>query len=391
MLLDGESYRNFVCSLKSSFTRNAYTKALLQFMKFRNISTSNDLIKEDPRSLQSNIIDWLIHLKEVKKLSSASVTLYCAAIRHFYDMNDIVGLNWKKISSFIGERVKTVKDRPYSREEIFKLLDSANDKRLRIAILLMCSSGLRIGSISSLRIRNFLKIPKYEIYQVTVYENSKDEYITFTTVELALLIDSYLEYRKRNGERLIPNSPLLREEFDSTDAIRASKPRPISTNTIRTRIFKRGLNSGLRQRKTSSRYKRHEIMQCHGLRKAFYSTAIIAGMNPMYVSMLAGHKIGLQGIYFKPSPMDLLEGNDKMLGYANIINALTVNEESRLELQVQSLSEKNIDNEYIIRGKLEEKDKQIKILMKKQENTDLLIQRLIESGHFRPRTKSESV
>lgn len=171
VLLAGESYRNYVCSLKSSFTRDTYTKALLQFMKFRRISTSDELIKEDPRFLQSNIIDWLIHLKEVKKLSSASIILYCAAIHHFYDMNDIVGLNWNKISSFIGERVKTVKDRPYSRQEIFKLLDSANDKRLSIATLLMCSSGLRIGSISTLRIRNFLKIPNYGIYQVTVYEN----------------------------------------------------------------------------------------------------------------------------------------------------------------------------------------------------------------------------
>ena len=48
-------------------------------------------------------------------------------------MNDIVGLNWNKIGSFIGERVKTVKDRPYSRQEILKLLDDASDKRLKIA------------------------------------------------------------------------------------------------------------------------------------------------------------------------------------------------------------------------------------------------------------------
>lgn len=95
-LLDGESHRNFVCSLKSSFTRDTYAKALLHFMKFRNISASDDLVKEDPRIIQSNIIEWLIHLKEVKKLSSASITLYCAAIHHFYDMNDIVGLNWNK-------------------------------------------------------------------------------------------------------------------------------------------------------------------------------------------------------------------------------------------------------------------------------------------------------
>jgi integrase len=161
-------------------------------MNFRKVSSSDDLIKEDPRSIQSNIIKWLIHLKEVKKLSSASITLYCTAIHHFYDMNDVVGLNWSKINSFIGERIKTVKDRPYSRNEIRKLLDSADDKRLRIAILLMFSSGLRVGGISALRLRNLLKMPKYGIYQVTVYENSKHEYITFTTVELAILIDSYL-------------------------------------------------------------------------------------------------------------------------------------------------------------------------------------------------------
>jgi hypothetical protein len=114
ILLAGESYRNFVCSVKSPFTKASYTKALRQFMSFKNLSTCDGIIKGDPRFLQSNIIDWLIHLKEEKKLSSASITLYCAAIHHFYDMNDIVGLNWNKITSFIGERVKTVNDRPYS-------------------------------------------------------------------------------------------------------------------------------------------------------------------------------------------------------------------------------------------------------------------------------------
>lgn len=51
-------------------------------------------------------------------------------------MNDIAGLDWKKIGSFIGENIKTVKDRPYTIEEINKLLDAAQDKRLKIAILL---------------------------------------------------------------------------------------------------------------------------------------------------------------------------------------------------------------------------------------------------------------
>lgn len=125
-------------------------------------------------------------------------------------MNDIVGLNWKKIASFIGENIKTVKDRPYTKEEINKLLDAAQDKRLKIAILLICGSGLRIGSISELKIRSLEPISKYGIYQITVYDYTKQEYITFSTPECASVINSYLEYRKRNGDRLKPSEPLLR-------------------------------------------------------------------------------------------------------------------------------------------------------------------------------------
>ena len=94
--------------------------------------------------------------------------------------------NWKKICSFIGENIKTVRDRPYTREEISKLLDAAQDKRLKITILLMCGSRLRIGSICELKICNLEPIIKYGIYQITVYENTKQEYITFCTQNLLL-------------------------------------------------------------------------------------------------------------------------------------------------------------------------------------------------------------
>jgi hypothetical protein len=56
----------------------------------------------------------------------------------------------------------------------------------------------------------------------------------------------------------------------------------------------------------------------------------------------------------------------------------------KLTKEVEELREKSKENEYIIRGKLEEKDKQIKELMKKQEKTDLVIQSLIDSGNLKP-------
>jgi hypothetical protein len=41
--------------------------------------------------------------------------------------------------------------------------------------------------------------------------------------------------------------------------------------------------------------------------------------------------------YVRPSENDLLEGNDKMIGYVGIIDALTINEENRLRREVQTL------------------------------------------------------
>ena len=112
-------------------TKNSYTKALRQYMKFKGLTDCEQLLAGEPKIIQSNIIEWLIYLKEVQNLSYASISLYCTALHHFYDMNDIAGLNWKKIGSFIGENIKTVRDRPYTREEISKLLDAAQDKRLK--------------------------------------------------------------------------------------------------------------------------------------------------------------------------------------------------------------------------------------------------------------------
>lgn len=122
------------------------------------------------------------------------------------------------------------------------------------------------------------------------------------------------------------------------------------------------------------------------MRKYFDSTATTAGLNPLYVEMLMGHKIGLKGAYFRPTVTDLLEGNDKMLGYTSVINALTVNEENRLRLQVKKLSSSEDNSHHIISTELKNKDRQIEALTKKQEKIEQLIQSLIDSGQLKPTT-----
>ena len=87
------------------------------------------------------------------------------------------------------------------------------------------------------------------------------------------------------------------------------------------------------------------VMQCHGFRKFFSTKITLQGLPPLTVELLMGHKaLGITGVYFKPTANDLLEGNDKMLGYANIMKFLTISEENMLRLEVRKLSAKNDDN-----------------------------------------------
>jgi hypothetical protein len=57
--------------------------------------------------------------------------------------------------------------------------------------------------------------------------------------------------------------------------------------------------------------------------------------------MLTGHNLGLKSRYAKPTATDLLEGNDKSLGYIAAIDALTINEENRLKIKVAELTHKS--------------------------------------------------
>jgi hypothetical protein len=63
-------------------------------------------------------------------------------------------------------------------------------------------------------------------------------------------------------------------------------------------------------------------------------------MNPLYSEYVMGHRSGLTKSYFKPSDMELLEGNDKVLGYVAAINDLTINEECRLHKKIDELVKK---------------------------------------------------
>ena len=139
-------------------------------------------------------------------------------------------LNWVKVSSYLGENTRKFKDRAYTTEEIQKLLTKC-DERMRVVILILSSTGMRIGGAINLKLKHLVKIKEYGLYQITIYENTTSEYYCFTTPEATAAIDSYLAYRERYYEKLAPESPLIREQFNRNNPDSARNPRHLPLNT----------------------------------------------------------------------------------------------------------------------------------------------------------------
>lgn len=87
----------------------------------------------------------------------------------------------------------------------------------------------------------------------------------------------------------------------------------------------------------------------------------MAGMKPINVEILLSHNVGISNSYYKPTENDLLED------YLKVTNLLSIDKQSKLEAELQGYEERNKEEVYLIKGKLQEKDDQIHQLNEKYE------------------------
>jgi integrase len=88
------------------------------------------------------------YLSQLKKegVSRGTAVGYLSAYKLFFDVNGYT-LNGKRLARSLPPKQKLSKDRGYTREEIARMLQGA-DERLRALILLLASTGMRIGAIA---------------------------------------------------------------------------------------------------------------------------------------------------------------------------------------------------------------------------------------------------
>jgi hypothetical protein len=374
-------YENFMMALKSKETKRQYPKLLKMFLDFIKLDDSltfenrvNLLYEKsinEKNWLATNTFRYILfHEKRVERREIVAGTLknHVKVVRVFCRMNDIENLvPWNKIKITMPKIRQFADDRAPTLEEISKLVEF-NDPRIRPLVYLMSSSGIRLGAIDYLRWKYIVPIyddddpTKVIAAKLIVYPGEPEQYYTFITPEAYSSLLNWINFRKSHGELVTGESWVFRNLWETRN-IRFSELNKLASNPIRfgstgvkTMLSRawhiQGVWSELKDGK-----KRHDFKLAHGFRK-FFETQTQKVMNHNNVKILMGHSasMGLSKNYYKPTEKDVL------LDYLKAISLLTIEEENKLKEELSSYKERNKEQNYIITGKLLDKDNEIKRL-----------------------------
>jgi hypothetical protein len=393
-------YSNFLYALKSPEVRRQYPKLLKIFLdtiKFQLDKPLEErvylLFQESvakTKWLETKIIRFVEYQKqrvERKEIAAGTLKNYVKVIKLFCQMNEIENLVlWKKIKIGMPKVKEQADDRAPTLEEIRKLIEYP-DIRLKPIVFTMISSGIRIGAWDYLKWKHIIPLEKdgkIVAAKIIVYAGEPEQYFSFISPEAYNSLKEWIDYRASYGERINGNSWLMRDIWQKTHHRYshriglAADPKQLKSTAIKKMISSMWQVVGVRNQLDQGQ-KRHEFKGVHGFRK-YFETHCQLVMNHNNIKMLMAHSLGESGNYHRPTETQLLED------YLKAVDLLTFNEENRLTKKINELQEKNIEKDYVIKGKLQEKDEQINQLITKQEKFELLIQSLIDSGHVSPKS-----
>jgi integrase len=384
-------YQKFVYALRAKESQHQYPKRLQIFLKFLEIKgdsieiQSNKLFemieKNTPQWLENELLKFFTiqnQRAENQEISVETIRNYLKPVKLFCEMNGII-INWKIISKGILRGNRCSSDRPPTRAEIKKLLEYP-DRRIAPIVLTMISSGIRVGSWEHIRWGDISPIVRNDTIiaaRIKVLNTKTNRYyISFITSEAYHSIKDWMDFRHSFGEKISDESWVMRnlwqiksQRYGNYLGL-AKHPKKFSVDGIRMLINDAWKIQGIRE--DTKKGNRFAFKSLHGFRK-FFETETQKVMKSINVSILMSHDTGIVQHYYKPKEEELL--ND----YLNAIELLTMDSDNiKLNKQIQDLLEKNQNNEYIIKGKLQEKDEEMNKIKKDAIDNESLLSKLSE-------------
>jgi hypothetical protein len=362
----------FLYAVKSPESKRQYPRRFKMFLDFLGIDGSlkeqaEEFLrnaKQDPEWVQNSLIQFVSYHNERAKRGEISVSTipnYYRATKLFCEMNDIV-LGWKKIARGMARVRKAANDRAPTLEEIQHLIEYP-DRRIKPIVNTMVSSGIRIGAWDYLQWKHVSPIAndngEIVAARLLVYAGDPEEYYSFITSEAYNSLKDWMDFRASYGENISGESWVMRDIWQTTNITYganlglATCPIRLKSSGIK-RLLERALwEQGLR-RPLAKGVRRHEWKAAHGFRK-YYKSHAEQVMKPINVEITMGHNIGLSESYYRPTQQEVLQD------YLKAVDNLTIGvDKAVLQKQVDRIKQETKDNEYVIRGKLQEKDEEIR-------------------------------
>ncbi|MGA9152151.1 MAG: hypothetical protein WBZ36_16375 [Candidatus Nitrosopolaris sp.] len=365
-----DAYSLFLYAMNSPVTRDRYTTRLRRFFSFIGIKGEVEeqcrifieKVNKDNEFAFRSIISFLHTQKERvdrKEITGSTIRNYIKAIKLFTEMNDI-SISWKKITRGLPRGRKSADDRAPTLDEIRKIVEYP-DRRIKPIVYTMVSSGIRLGAWDYFRwghIQPIYRKDEIVAAKILVYAGEDEQYNTYISPEAYRALADWIEFRRKSGETINSDSWVMRNLWDN----RVTKgkgwitiPKRLKSSGVKALVENAIWTQGLRKKLPPGK-RRHEFQADHGFRKFFKSRAEQV-MKPINVEILMSHSTGVSDSYYRPIEKDLLED------YLKAVDLLSVNDDKlTLQKQVAELTEISKEENYIIKGKLSEKEKEIEEL-----------------------------
>ena len=211
--------QNFFFALKAPESKRQYPKRFEKFLDYLKLEgTFEDKALslyeksiENHQWLTNKLVEFAQYQKQRAQkgeIAESTIPNYFKAIKLFCIMNDII-INWQKLNKGIPRGNSAAEDRAPTIEEIQKLLEYP-DRRIKPIVLILLSSGIRVGAFETLRWKHIIPIKddKGNIVaaRMTVYPGDKEEYFTFITPEAYGAIKEWMDLRESFGEKINQDS-----------------------------------------------------------------------------------------------------------------------------------------------------------------------------------------
>jgi len=367
-------------SMMNSASAREYRFRLRGFGNFIAVEykiTLDDLImtiKDGPLDPYDVLSSYISYLQTRNNISALSLKQRVTTAKNFLEYFDVeISPRKFKIKVKLPKIVRN-DIQALTKEDITNILNACSDIRLKTYVMLLAATGMRASEALSIRLVDCeLSNNPPRLLIRGEYTKTKVSRFVFLTQELIRQLSLWLEYKHRtrricfkgenNGKTRIEYKTLARNDHDLLFAVNQDNPNiKWLYNQFAVSFGKTLDRMGMGDREEVGRGRRRRIT-LHSMRRFVKSTISDLGYGD-FSEFMIGHS---SSTYYRRTI------DEKAALFQKIEPYLTF-------LDYQQLERRGAD----ISAQLQEKDKQIQRLVKKQEEFEQLLQTLIDSGQLKP-------